>query len=108
VNTGRIFVIEKDEKLAITFIQQAFRVIRKLKKLMSIHISGSEISKINQAAGKDRIPVSKEFMTVIQQSFFWSEKTEGTFDITIGPAQKSWDFDAPSLPSENSISDAIK
>jgi thiamine biosynthesis lipoprotein len=83
-------------------------MIRKLKKLMSIHISGSEISKINKAAGKDRVPVSKEFMRVIQQSLFWSEKTEGAFNITIGPAQKSWNFDAPSLPSENSIADAIK
>jgi len=54
----QISIIEKDEKLAITAIQQAFREIRRLEKLMSIHIPDSEISKINQAAGKDRVPVS--------------------------------------------------
>jgi thiamine biosynthesis lipoprotein ApbE len=65
-----IFVIEKDEKLAITPIQEAFREIRRLEKLMSIHIPDSKISIINQAAGKDRVPASKELMTVIQRSLF--------------------------------------
>ena len=60
-----IFFIEKDEMLAITAIQEAFREICRLEKLMSILIPDSEISKINQAAGKDRVPVSKELMTVI-------------------------------------------
>jgi len=66
----KIFVIEKDEKLAITAIQEAFRKIRKLEKLLSIHIPDSEISKINQAAGKDRIPLSKVLLTVLQRSLF--------------------------------------
>jgi thiamine biosynthesis lipoprotein len=103
-----ISVIEKDDKLAITAIQHAFREIRRLEKLMSIHVPNSEVSKINQAAGKDRVSVSKELMAVIQRSLFWSEKTAGAFDITIGPAQELWGFDAPSLPSKNSIADAIK
>ena len=47
-------------------------------------------------------------MAVILRSLFWAEKTAGAFDITIGPAQELWDFDAPSLPSKNSIADAIK
>jgi thiamine biosynthesis lipoprotein ApbE len=38
-----IFVIEKDEKLAITAIQEAFREIRRLEKLMSILIPDSEV-----------------------------------------------------------------
>jgi thiamine biosynthesis lipoprotein ApbE len=68
----KIFFIEKDEKLAITSIQEAFLEIRRLEKLLSIHIPDSEISKINQAAEKDRVPTSKELMTVIQRSLFWS------------------------------------
>jgi FAD:protein FMN transferase len=75
---------------------------------LSIHIQDSEISKINQAAEKDRVLVSKELMIVIQRSLFWSKNTEVAFDITIGPAQKLWNFNAPALRSENSIADAIK
>jgi FAD:protein FMN transferase len=66
----KIFVLEKDEKLAITSTQEAFREIRRLEKLLSILIPDSEVSKINKAAGKDRVPVSKELMTVIQRSLF--------------------------------------
>jgi FAD:protein FMN transferase len=104
----KIFVIEKDEKIAITAIQETFREIRRLIKLMSIHIPDSEISKINQAAGKDRVPVSKELTTVIKRSLFWFKKKEGAFGITIGPAQKFWVFDSPPLPSENPTAEAIK
>ena len=49
----KIFVIEKDEKLAITAIQETFREIRRLEKLMSILIPDSEISK-NKSGGRKR------------------------------------------------------
>ena len=68
----KIFVIEKDEKLAITAIQEAFREIRRLEKLMSILIPDSEILKINQAAGKDRARLSKVLLTILQRSLFCS------------------------------------
>ena len=73
-----------------------------------IHIPDSEVSKISQAAEKVRVPVSKELMAVIQRFLFCPEKTAGAFDITIGPAQDLWGFDAPSLPSKNSIANVIK
>ena len=68
----KIFIIEKDKKLAITAVQEAFREIRRLEKLMSILTPDFEISKINQAAGKDRVPLSKVLLTVLQRSLFWS------------------------------------
>jgi FAD:protein FMN transferase len=56
--------------------------------MMSIHIPDSEVSIVNQSAGKDPVSVSKELMSIIKRSLFWSEKTAGAFDITIDPAQK--------------------
>jgi FAD:protein FMN transferase len=103
-----ISVVEKDAKLAKTAMQKAFREIRRLEKMMSIHIPGSEVSILNQSAGKDALLVSKELMSVIQRSLFWSEKTEGAFDITIDPVQKLWNFGVPSLPSKKSIANAIE
>jgi len=64
-----VSVIVKDEELAKTAMQKAFREIRRLEKMMSIHIPDSEVSILNQSAGKDSISVSKEFMSVIQRSF---------------------------------------
>ena len=81
-----ISVIEKDEELAKTAMQKDFREIRRLEKIMSIYIPGSKVSILNQSAGKEPVSISKELMSVIQRSLFWSEKTAGAFDITIGPA----------------------
>jgi FAD:protein FMN transferase len=103
-----ISVIVKDEELAKIAMQKAFREIRRLEKMMSIHIPDSEVSFLNQPAGKDPVSISKELMSVIQGSLLWSDKTAGAFDITTGPDQKLWDFGAPFLPSKISITDAIE
>lgn len=103
-----ISVHEKDKEIANTSIQKAFHEIRRLENLLSIHIQNSEVSKINRAAGKTAVPVSQEVIEVIQRSLFWSEKTKGAFDITIGPAQELWDFEKSSPPSKASIAEAIK
>ncbi len=97
-----------DKESAYSSIQLAFQEIRRLENLMSTHIPTSEVSKINQAAGKTFVPVSQEVLEVIQRSLFWSEQTKGAFDITIGPAQELWNFDEPSLPSNAAIADAAK
>jgi FAD:protein FMN transferase len=48
-----ISVIKKDEELARTAMQKAFREIRRLERIMSIHIPDSEVSILNQSARKD-------------------------------------------------------
>ncbi|MBT5472389.1 MAG: FAD:protein FMN transferase [Nitrospina sp.] len=97
-----------DQESAYSSIQQAFQEIRRLENLMSTHLPTSEVSRINQAAGKNFVPVSQEVLEIIQRSLFWSEQTEGAFDITIGPAQELWDFDEPGLPSNTTIADTAK
>jgi len=42
-----ISVIVKDEELAKIAMQKAFREIRRLEKMMSIHIPDSEVSFLN-------------------------------------------------------------
>jgi FAD:protein FMN transferase len=90
-----ISIIEKNEELTKTAMQKGFLEIRRLEKLMSIYIPGSEVSILNQSAGKESVSVSKELMSVIQRSLFWPEKTAGAFDITIGPAKKIMGFWRP-------------
>jgi thiamine biosynthesis lipoprotein ApbE len=75
VTLFKISVIEKDEELAKTAIQKAFREIRRLEKMISIYIPGSKVSILNQSEGKEPVSVSKELMSVIQRSLFWPEKT---------------------------------
>ncbi|MBT3924025.1 MAG: FAD:protein FMN transferase [Nitrospina sp.] len=100
-----ISIYEKDNDLAQRATQKAFNEIERMEKLMSTHFPNSEISKINASAGFQPVPVSPEVLEVIGRALYWSEKTNGALDISIGPVQELWAFDGdqPSLPDKNSI-----
>lgn len=104
-----ISVFEKDESKTQSAIQKAFNEIRRLEELMSTHIPGSEVSKINQSAGTKPVPVSPEVFEVIDRALYWAEKTDGALDISVGPVQELWDFegDHPSLPDETALEQAL-
>ncbi len=68
----------------------------------------SEISKINNAKGKP-VEVSDDTITLIKKGLYYSEISDGVFDITIGAVTKLWDFtsDDHKIPSNNKIKKAL-
>jgi thiamine biosynthesis lipoprotein len=62
----------------------------RMEGMLSRFITDSEISKINQAAGKDFIKVSPETYQVLAQALKYSGCCEGRFDVTIGPLAELW------------------
>jgi thiamine biosynthesis lipoprotein len=84
-------------------VQDAFDEISRLERMMSNFMPTSELSHINQQAGKAPVPVSRELFSVIQKSLYFSELTEGTFDISFASVGKLWDFRAGILPSPEAI-----
>lgn len=58
--------------------------IKRLESLFSRFNSSSEVSLINQAAGKNTVFVSKDTFRVIEQACEVSELSKGAFDITLG------------------------
>lgn len=59
--------------------------------LLSKEIETSEISRINTAGGAPT-EVSRETAELIQKGLYYSELTDGKFDITIAPLSSLWDF----------------
>lgn len=59
--------------------------------LLSKEIETSEISRINHADGTPT-EVSDETAELIKKGLYYSELTEGKFDITIAPLSDLWDF----------------
>lgn len=100
-----ITVFEKDKNKAQLAIQNAFKEIQRLEGLMSTHIPRSEVSKINQAAGLQPVPVSPEVFEVIERALYWAGQTDGALDISVGMIQELWQFDSdhPSLPDKTAI-----
>ena len=63
-----------------------------IENKMSLNIEDSEINKINLQAGKDKVVVSEDTFNVISRGLYFSELTNGSYDISIGPITKLWNI----------------
>ena len=63
---------------------EAYRYMKSLEEKLSDYLESSEVSQINQRAGKGCVEVSEETLEVIKKSLEVSRWTGGAFDITVG------------------------
>lgn len=87
----------------------AFQRIDEIEQLTSAQISTSDVSKINDAAGKDYISVNPEVLNIIKKSIEYSRLSNGAFDITVGPLIKLWGIGTKDarVPSEEEIKERL-
>ena len=71
-------------------IDAAFIRIDEIEQMASPTIETSDISKINQAAGKEYVKVHPEVIKMIKTAVKYSKLSNGAFDITVGPLIKLW------------------
>lgn len=96
------------EEKAGAVIDEAFRLCSHYESLLSRTKEDTDIYRINHAQGK---PVECDPLTVevIRKGLYYSELSEGKFDITIGRVTDLWDFHSenPTVPSEKELSEAV-
>ena len=80
-----------------------------IESRMSVKISDSEISRVNEAAGMNPVEVSQDVYELIEAGIRFSELSSGAFDISIGPLVSLWDIggSGTSVPAENEITEAL-
>jgi FAD:protein FMN transferase len=96
-------VIGNDRPVMNRAVEDAFAEISRLERLMSNFMPASELSRINQQAGKAPVTVDPELFSVIRQSLMFSKLTDGTFDISFASVGKLWDFRAGIVPPADAI-----
>jgi thiamine biosynthesis lipoprotein len=82
-----------DERAAASAFDAVFDEFDRLDRLMSVWKDGSDIEKLNRAAGEMAVPVSAEVREVLSMARQTSEWTEGKFDVTFGALSGLWKFD---------------
>jgi thiamine biosynthesis lipoprotein len=82
-----------DEQAAISAFEAAFDEFERLDALMSVWKEGSDVERLNRAAGEKPVPVSPEVREVLSMARQASEWTEGKFDVTFGALSGLWKFD---------------
>jgi thiamine biosynthesis lipoprotein len=74
-------------------IRKAFDEINRIEKKMGVRNPQSDIARINNMAGSDAIPLDREMFDFLGRSLDLCYKTEGAFNIAIGPLSRLWNFD---------------
>ena len=82
-----------DEAGAVAAFNAVFREFGRLEDLMSVWREGSDIVRLNAAAGDHAVPVSPEVREAIGIARQVSEWTGGTFDVTFAALSGLWKFD---------------
>lgn len=90
-------------------MNELFDDIEAMENRYSRYKEGSEISKINSSPGTFVI-VSEDTFDLIGQSLYFSEISDGLFDISIGPLVDLWGIngDNPRVPSQSEIDLALE
>ena len=64
----------------------------RLDRLLSNYQPSSEWSAVNREAARRPMPVSAELFDLLAACLDYSRRSEGAFDITVGPLMKVWGF----------------
>nr|WP_208459906.1 FAD:protein FMN transferase [Clostridium botulinum] len=107
---GTIINIKAYGKDADKAVQASVDKISDIENKMSLNISTSEVNKINKNAGIAPVKVSKNTFDVVKASLIYSEKSKGSFDITVEPLVSLWGIgtDKARIPSKDEINNALK
>ena len=85
--------------------KKIFNRLREIDSLMSAYLEGSDVDRINKAAGKQPETVHPDVFEVIELACKYAELSGGAFDPTVRPLVALWDIggDNERLPSQNEI-----
>jgi len=71
-------------------VKAAFDEFKRIQELSDKYNPDSQISEINKMAGISPVKASPDLIKMINDSIVISKKTDGAFDISIGPLTELW------------------
>jgi thiamine biosynthesis lipoprotein len=107
---ARLVVYAPGEERAVAACRAAFKRIADLEDIMSDYRRSSELMRLCAKAGGPPVKVSPELFFVLQKAEEVSRKTDGAFDVTVGPMVSLWRTARKSgrLPTPKEIASARK
>ncbi|HHT65873.1 MAG: FAD:protein FMN transferase [Caldicoprobacterales bacterium] len=86
-------------------LDAAVRRIHEIEQRMSATLPESDVSRINDSAGKQPVQVHSDTFFVISKALEYAKMTNGGFDISMLPISRLWDLSGenPRIPDEEDI-----
>ena len=105
-----VTAMSHDEQAAQRAIQLVFDDFAAVEERLSVWKPGSDVERINAAAGKAPVVVSPDTIDVLQLAIEAGDRTGGKFDVTFGALSGLWKFDHDqdnSLPEPAAIAERL-
>ncbi|MBS4761335.1 FAD:protein FMN transferase [Carnobacteriaceae bacterium zg-ZUI252] len=83
----QLSVYHKNQEAAI---QEALDYMSEMEKLFSTNLEGSDVYRINQAAGKEAVKVNDATFELIKKALNMANESHGKFDVSIGAVTNLW------------------
>lgn len=81
-----------DHKVADRAAAAAFNELERLDRMLSNYRSDSEWSRLNRDADREPVMVSNELFDLLASCVEYSRRSEGAFDISVGPLVRAWGY----------------
>lgn len=103
--TYSIAAYGKDETQLKQIVNDAFDEVDRIDRLMSHYKPDSPLSQLNQNAAQRPVNTDPELFAFLLECVRYSQKSDGAFDITVGPLMKAWGFfrGEGRMPSETEL-----
>lgn len=91
-----------DDAAGRALLDASYAIAARLERAMTLYDPGSDLSRLNRAAGQGAVTVDRELVRLLALSLDFSQRTRGAFDVTVGPLVALWQAAA----RENRLPDA--
>lgn len=91
----------ESSKQADMLVEQVVAEMHRIDRLMSPFKPDSELSKINQQAGRHPVAISNELFALLEKSEYFSKLTQGAFDISFSSVGYLYDYRKHQRPDES-------
>ncbi|MBI4876866.1 MAG: FAD:protein FMN transferase [Acidobacteria bacterium] len=81
-----------DRNVLIGATEGAFEEVRRLDRMLSNYRPESELSEVNRFGAERAVAAGPELFGLLSACVEYSRRSQGTFDITVGPLMKVWGF----------------
>ena len=87
-----LYLYAADSRHAAASFEMAFEEIDRLDATLSNYVADSEFSRINRSAASEEVTTDPEVFGFLQRCMDYSRRSDGAFDITVGPLMRAWGF----------------
>lgn len=108
-----IIIYSDEEELAEKGANAVFEYVEEMNRIMSNYIKDSELNQLSGLSGSNQaMIISKPLFEVLSTSKEISERTNGAFDVTIGPLSRAWRMTRmmpkPEIPDQKELDELLQ